>query len=157
MQDINNINIDLNLLLNYFWDYITFEMVLKFIVVYFLIVWIAMIVWVLKDITNRTNSIILQTLSILIIVFLTPFGIFIYLLIRPSRTLFENYYYEIEDNLDIIADFIEERTKNKNDNINFKEIIDNEKSIENIGNKNEFKELKAEKNKDKKNKKNKKS
>ena len=111
MQDIKNI--DVNLLLNYFWDSITFEMVLKFVVVYFLIVWIAMIVWVVKDITNRTNSIILQTLSIIIIVFLTPFGIFIYLLIRPSRTLFEKYYDEIEDNLDIIADFIEENINSK--------------------------------------------
>ena len=120
MQNIKNI--DFNSLLNYFWDFVTFEMFLKFLLLYFLIVWIAMIAWVLKDITNRTNSIILQIFSVLIIICLTPFGIFIYLLIRPSRTLFEKFYDYIEENLDIIVDFIDERKKYKKEEFDTRKI-----------------------------------
>lgn len=91
-------------------DNITLEMALKFFVVYFIIVWIAILVWVVKDITNRTDNILLQLISILIIFFLTPFWIFIYLLIRPSKTIFEKYYEEIEDNLDLFSSIIKEKT-----------------------------------------------
>jgi len=66
-------NIDLNIIAVYIWDNITFETFLKFIVIYFIIVWIAILVWVVKDITNRTNSIIMQAISILLILLLTPF------------------------------------------------------------------------------------
>ncbi len=51
-------------------------------------------VWVAKDINNRTRSIILQVFCILIVLFLTPLGIFIYLLIRPQKTLFEKIFEE---------------------------------------------------------------
>jgi len=80
-------------------------------IVYFFIIWIAILVWVIKDINNRTSSILLQIISILIILILTPFGVFIYLLIRPGKTLFEKYYEEIEDNLDMISEFVEDKTK----------------------------------------------
>ena len=59
---------------------------------YFFIVWISIIIWVTKDITNRTNSLFLQIFSILIVLLWTPLSVVIYLLIRPSRTLFEKYY-----------------------------------------------------------------
>jgi F0F1-type ATP synthase membrane subunit b/b' len=67
----------------------------------------------MKDISNRTNNILLQVLSVLIILFITPFWIFIYLLIRPSNTLFEKYYQEIEENLDIFHKIIEEKIEKK--------------------------------------------
>lgn len=51
-------------------------------------------VWVAKDINNRTRSIVLQVFCILIVLFLTPLGIFIYLLIRPQKTLFEKIFEE---------------------------------------------------------------
>ena len=104
-------NIDLNIIAVYIWDNITFETFLKFIVIYFIIVWIAILVWVVKDITNRTNSIIMQAISILLILLLTPFWIFIYLLIRPWKTIFEKYYTEIEDNLDTFSSIIEDKVK----------------------------------------------
>ncbi|MCD5385179.1 hypothetical protein LRZ95_00760, partial [Candidatus Gracilibacteria bacterium] len=94
---------------------ITFDVFIKFTVLYFFIIWISVLLWVIKDISNRTNSILLQIISVLIILFFTPFGIFIYLLIRPSNTLFEKYYSEIEENLDIFHDIIEERLKEKLD------------------------------------------
>ncbi len=102
-------NIDYNLLINYLWENITFEIFLKFSLVYFFIIWISLIAWVIKDISNRTENIFLQLLSILTIVFLTPLWIFIYLIIRPGKTLFEKYYEEIEDNLDTVEDIVENK------------------------------------------------
>ena len=94
-----------------FWETITFEFVFKFALVYFFVIWIALLVWIIKDISIRTDNIYFQVLSVFIILFLTPLGVFIYLLIRPSKTLYEKYYDEIEDNLDIFHEIIEERKK----------------------------------------------
>lgn len=73
---------------------LTFEWVVKMILIYFFIVWIAIIIWVTKDIINRTNNIIYQIIAILTVLVGTPLGVVIYLLIRPSKTLFEKYYEE---------------------------------------------------------------
>ncbi len=104
-----DINIDYDLIVSYLWDNVTFELFLKFVIVYFFIIWIALIVRVIKDIWNRTQSLILQFLCVLIIVFWTPFGIIIYLMVRPSKTLTEKYYEEIEDNLEVVRNIIEEK------------------------------------------------
>ena len=109
MEDI--LNIDFRLLLESGLESVTFEMFIKFVIIYFFIIWISVIVWVIKDINNRTNNIFLQVISILIILFLTPLSVFIYLLIRPSKTLFEKYYEEIENNLDTVSTVVEESTK----------------------------------------------
>lgn len=100
---------ELNWYLDMLWKNITVEFVIKFAVIYFFVMWISLVVWVLKDIRNRTSSVTLQIFCVLIPVFLTPFWIFVYLLIRPSKTLYEKYYDEIEENLDIINEIIEER------------------------------------------------
>jgi len=71
---------------------ITLEWFFKIIVIYFFIVWISIIIWVTRDIINRTNNLFFQIISILIPVILTPFWLIIYLLIRPSRTLFEKEF-----------------------------------------------------------------
>jgi hypothetical protein len=97
-----------NLLLNY----VTIENTIKFFVLYFFVIWIAILVWVYKDITNRTDNIIYQIISILVILIFTPlFGLFIYLIIRPSKTLFEKYYEEVEYNLESLTKDIEQRLK----------------------------------------------
>lgn len=92
---------------------ITFDMFLKFAVLYFFIIWIAILVWVIKDISNRTNSLLLQVISILIIMILTPFWIFIYLLVRPWKTLFEKYYSEIDYNLNNLDKDLSENNSEK--------------------------------------------
>ncbi len=66
--------------------------IVSILVWYFFLVWIALIIWVTKDITNRSSSLFVQIFSILLILLWTPFSIIIYLLIRPSKTLFEKYY-----------------------------------------------------------------
>ena len=70
---------------------------IKLVLGYFFIIWGAFIIWVIKDITNRTTNVLVQTISIFIILFFTPiFGLPVYLLIRPRTTLFEQYYEEEE-------------------------------------------------------------
>ena len=81
---------------------------IKLVLGYFFIIWAAFIIWVIKDITNRTTNILVQTLSIFIILFFTPiFGLPIYLLIRPRATLFEQYYEEeeVEESVDELEEF----------------------------------------------------
>lgn len=91
------------------WDQVTFEMFIKFLILYFFIIWIAILAWVIRDISNRTDSLFLQVISVLIILLFTPLGVFIYLLIRPGKTLFEKYYEEIEDNLAIFTKIMEDK------------------------------------------------
>lgn len=74
---------------------ITLDGIIKFAILYFFIIWWAFIIWVVKDITNRTTNILIQVLSILIVILFTPiFWLPIYLLIRPRTTIFEKYYEE---------------------------------------------------------------
>lgn len=76
---------------------VSIDLGIKLVLGYFFVIWGAFIVWVIKDITNRTSNILVQTISIFLILFFTPlFGLPIYLLIRPRSTLFEQYYEEEE-------------------------------------------------------------
>ena len=62
---------------------------------YLLVVWLACIIWVIKDITSRSHNIFVQVAAILLVICFTPiFGLPIYLLIRPKSTLFEQFYEE---------------------------------------------------------------
>jgi len=119
--------IDLVWFVNNIYEIVTFDTFIEFAILYFFIIWISILLWVMKDISNRTNNITLQITSVLIILLLTPFWIFIYLLIRPSNSLFEKYYGEIEENLDIFNEIIEERINKKSnksdDKINDNDII----------------------------------
>lgn len=102
-------NIDLSKIMTDFYEAVTFEIVIKFVILYFFIIWIAILLWVMKDIKNRTNNIFFQVICIFTILFLTPLWVFIYLLIRPWKTLFEKYYEEIEENLELFSQIIEEK------------------------------------------------
>lgn len=93
------------------WEMFTFETIMKIAIVYFFIIWIAVLVWVVKDISNRTNNVFLQIISILLIVFLTPLWVFFYLLIRPGKTVLEKYYQEIEDNLEILSSIVKDKVE----------------------------------------------
>jgi hypothetical protein len=63
----NMLEYDLTPYIEQFYNNITFETVIKFMIVYFFIIWIALLIWVTKDIVNRTSSVLLQIISILII------------------------------------------------------------------------------------------
>lgn len=79
----------------YFGSNITLELGLKILVSCLLIIWFAVAVWVIKDITTRTTNLFYQSFCILLIILFTPiFGLPLYLLIRPRVTLFEKHYEE---------------------------------------------------------------
>lgn len=76
---------------------ITLDLVLKIVVLYFFVFWGALVVWVIKDVTNRTTNVFFQVIAILLVLLFTPiFGLPVYLLIRPRSTIFEQYYENVE-------------------------------------------------------------
>lgn len=97
------------------WELITIEFMAKFFVVYFFVVWIALIIWVARDISNRSNSRCMQSLCVLLMILFTPLWVFLYLIIRPRKTVFEKYYAEVEGNLDILNEIVQERLEHKNE------------------------------------------
>lgn len=81
-------------------QFFSLDMILRIVIIYFFIIWGALVVWVIKDITNRTTNLFIQVISILLVLILTPiFGLPIYLLIRPRTTIFEKYYESAEFDL----------------------------------------------------------
>jgi hypothetical protein len=68
----------------------TFSFALQGAVGYIALVWIFIILWVARDSGNRSDSILFQLISIILVVITTPLiGLPLYLLLRPSQTLFE--------------------------------------------------------------------
>jgi EamA domain-containing membrane protein RarD len=63
----NNIASYINNTLDFIYSNITFEAFVGLCVVYFFIIWIALIIWIIRDIRDRTDSIWFLILSISII------------------------------------------------------------------------------------------
>ncbi len=76
---------------------VTLEFFLYALVIYFFVIWIALIIWVSRDISNRTYNWLYQIISILLVIVWTPLWVFLYLMIRPGKTLFEQEYEEEYD------------------------------------------------------------
>jgi len=72
------------------------RIIITFLVGYLVILWISLIIWTTKDIISRTNNVIYQLISILLVVILNIFGLFIYLGIRPAKTLIEKFFEDLE-------------------------------------------------------------
>lgn len=86
---------ELQNLFGYITSSLSLEMVIKILVSCLFIIWFAVAVWVIKDITTRSTSILIQSFSLLLVIFFTPiFGLPLYLLIRPRSTIFEKHYEE---------------------------------------------------------------
>jgi len=102
-----------NVLLNFLIETITIKWVAIFFIIYYLILWISVFLWVINDISNRTDKLFLQILSVIIIFLLGPLWIIIYFIIRPKKTLIEKSYEEIECNLEILMDDILKKIEKK--------------------------------------------
>jgi len=74
----------------------TIEIAIKSGLLYLSIFWIALTIWVAKDSINRSNNILFHVFSILLNIFLPVFWLILYLLIRPTRTLMDKYYEDLE-------------------------------------------------------------
>lgn len=102
-------NNNMNPLYAAFWELINLEFMMKFFAAYFVFVWIALILWVGKDISSRTGNALYRIISVLIVIIFSPLWIFLYLLIRPRRITRNAFTKEIEENLWILSEIVDER------------------------------------------------
>lgn len=79
-----------------FLDSPLFDLVVKGGVLYFAILWAALIIWVARDIIHRSESLLVQIGFILLNLALPVFGLILYLILRPQKTLLEKYYEDME-------------------------------------------------------------
>jgi len=59
--------------------------------------WIALIIWTYRDIRSRTRDPLVQILSALLVTVLNLPGVLVYLILRPQRTLEEEYQRTLEE------------------------------------------------------------
>jgi RNA polymerase subunit RPABC4/transcription elongation factor Spt4 len=93
----------------YIWNIVTLESMMKFFALYYIILWVVLSIWVMRDISLRTKSFTLRVFSLFLIVFFHLPGFFIYLLIRPGKNYTRLLRKEAEENLDILSEIISER------------------------------------------------
>jgi RNA polymerase subunit RPABC4/transcription elongation factor Spt4 len=59
--------------------------------------WIALVIWTYRDIRSRTRDPLVQVLSALLVAVLNIPGVLVYLILRPPRTLEEEYQRTLEE------------------------------------------------------------
>jgi RNA polymerase subunit RPABC4/transcription elongation factor Spt4 len=70
--------------------------------------WVSLIIWTYRDIRNRARDTFTHILSVLVVMILFVPGVLVYLLLRPQRTLEEEYQRTLEEEALLTA--IEEQT-----------------------------------------------
>jgi len=59
--------------------------------------WIALVIWTYRDIRSRARDPLVQILSALLVAVLNLPGVLVYLILRPARTLEEEYQHTLEE------------------------------------------------------------
>jgi RNA polymerase subunit RPABC4/transcription elongation factor Spt4 len=59
--------------------------------------WIALVIWTYRDIKSRARDPLVHILSTLLVAVLNLPGVLVYLILRPSRTLEEEYQHTLEE------------------------------------------------------------
>jgi len=59
--------------------------------------WVSLVVWTYRDIRSRARDPLVQTLSALLVAVLNLPGVLVYLILRPPRTLEEEYQRTLEE------------------------------------------------------------
>ena len=59
--------------------------------------WIALVVWTYRDIRTRARDPLVQTLATLLVAVLSLPGVLVYLILRPQKTLEEEYQKTLEE------------------------------------------------------------
>jgi hypothetical protein len=68
----------------------------KVALAYVFLLWAVIIIWVARDVVARTKNLFFQTFALLLVTFLNFFGLLLYLILRPQKTLAERYYEDLE-------------------------------------------------------------
>lgn len=84
-----------------FWSFQTYDVVISSFIWVLIFLWIWSIIWVTKDISSRTTSLLYQVLSMLITI-IPFFWFMIYFLIRPLWTRDEVFWWKESLALEII-------------------------------------------------------
>lgn len=72
---------------------------LRGVFVYLFILWVAIVIWVARDSVARSKNLVFQVGSIALAIALNIFGLLIYLIIRPQKTLTESFQQELEQKI----------------------------------------------------------
>ncbi len=59
--------------------------------------WVSLIFWTYRDIRSRVRDSLMQTLAVLLVAVLNIPGVLVYLILRPARTLEEEYQRTLEE------------------------------------------------------------
>jgi hypothetical protein len=73
-----------------------FGISLRGVFAYLFILWVALVIWVARDSVGRSKNLVFQVFVILLAIVLNIFGLLIYLIVRPQKTLVEKYHEDLE-------------------------------------------------------------
>ncbi len=73
-----------------------FGLSLRGVFVYIFVLWITVVIWVARDVVGRSRNLVFQVFVILLTIVLNIFGLLIYLIIRPQKTLLDKYHEDLE-------------------------------------------------------------
>ncbi len=76
---------------------VALELIVAAVVALTVAFWIAMVVWVFRDIRLRTRDVFAWILAALLALVLGPIGVILYLFLRPKETLAEVYDRQLEE------------------------------------------------------------
>ena len=74
-----------------------FQYLIGFAAAFFAALWLSLIFWTLRDIRSRTRDTFARILAVIVVTILFIPGIVVYLIIRPARTLEEEYQRTLEE------------------------------------------------------------
>jgi RNA polymerase subunit RPABC4/transcription elongation factor Spt4 len=64
---------------------------------YFLIFWVALVLWTARDVRRRSRDILVQILAVLLVLLFHLAGLLLYWVLRPAETLAEAYERSLEE------------------------------------------------------------
>ena len=59
--------------------------------------WFGLVIWTFRDIQQRSRDAVVQVLATLLVLFSSVLGVVLYLILRPSETLADNYQRSLEE------------------------------------------------------------
>jgi RNA polymerase subunit RPABC4/transcription elongation factor Spt4 len=74
-----------------------FQYLIGFAAAFFAALWLSLIFWVFRDIRSRTRDSFARILAVLVVAVLNIPGIVVYLILRPGKTLEEEYQRTLEE------------------------------------------------------------
>jgi RNA polymerase subunit RPABC4/transcription elongation factor Spt4 len=74
----------------------TLKLVALVLISYALVLWLSAIVWVYRDVRNRTSDQMSQAVAVLLVALFNVPGLIVYLVIRPQATMSDSYERSLE-------------------------------------------------------------